>query len=94
LLAGADAGPHHSAALGATHGTVCRYEADRGLTQINAIRDGSANNIDEEPELAERFVVRSIPTVVLAAHGRELGRLAGTRPAAELVRWARAHAVR
>jgi thioredoxin 2 len=49
-------------------------------------------NIDEEPELARRFAVRSIPTVVLAAHGRELGRLAGARPAAELVRWARAHA--
>ena len=47
-----------------------------------------------KPELAECFVVRSIPTVVLAARGHELGRLAGTRPAAELVRWARAHAVR
>lgn len=49
-------------------------------------------NVDEEPELAERFGVRSIPTVALAARGRELGRIAGARSAAELVRWARARA--
>jgi thioredoxin 2 len=46
-------------------------------------------NIDEEPAVAQRFGVQSIPTLLLARHGRELGRLAGTRPAAELVRWAR-----
>jgi thioredoxin 2 len=43
-------------------------------------------NIDEEPAAARRFGVQSIPTVVLAWHGRELGRLAGARPAGELVR--------
>ena len=47
-------------------------------------------NIDEEPAAARRFGVQSIPTVLLARHGRELGRLAGVRAAAELVRWARA----
>jgi thioredoxin 2 len=45
-------------------------------------------NIDEEPEVARRFAVQSIPTVLLALYGRELGRLAGVRPAAELARWA------
>ena len=45
-------------------------------------------NIDEEPQVARRFAVQSIPTVVLALHGRELGRIAGARSAAELVRWA------
>ena len=47
-------------------------------------------NIDEEPAVAQRFGVQSIPTILLAWHGHELGRLTGARPAAELVRWARA----
>lgn len=45
-------------------------------------------NIDEEPDVARHFAMQSIPTVVLAVHGRELGRIAGARSAAELVRWA------
>jgi thioredoxin 2 len=45
-------------------------------------------NIDEEPEVARRFGVQSIPTILLVLHGRELGRIAGARGAAELVRWA------
>ena len=49
-------------------------------------------NIDEEPELAERFAVRSIPTIALALHGRELDRRSGAVPKGELVRWARARA--
>src|SRR5881394_4231230 len=36
-------------------------------------------NVDEEPALAERFAVRSIPTLVLAFQGRELARAAGAR---------------
>ena len=44
-------------------------------------------NVDEEPALAERFAVRSIPTLVLAYRGRELGRTAGARSAAQLVEW-------
>jgi thioredoxin 2 len=47
-------------------------------------------NVDEEPQLAARFNVRSIPTTALAFRGREVDRLTGARPAAELVRWARA----
>jgi thioredoxin 2 len=43
---------------------------------------------DAEPALAQRFRVQSIPTIVLALHGRELDRLTGARSAAELVRWA------
>jgi thioredoxin 2 len=45
-------------------------------------------NVDEAPELAARFRVRSIPTVVLALHGRELDRVTGAVPEGELVRWA------
>jgi thioredoxin 2 len=50
-------------------------------------------NVDEEPELARRFAVQSIPTIALARRGRELDRKSGAMPAAQLVRWARAHAV-
>ena len=51
-------------------------------------------NVDEEPALAERFQVRSIPTLVLAFGGRELARAAGARSAAQLVEWARAELAR
>jgi thioredoxin 2 len=51
-------------------------------------------NVDDEPELAVRFIVRSIPMTTLAFRGREIVRLTGARPTAELVRWARAHTFR
>jgi thioredoxin 2 len=44
-------------------------------------------NVDAEPALAQRFQVRSIPTLVLALHGREVARTAGARSAAQLARW-------
>ena len=44
-------------------------------------------NIDEEPALAERFGVRSIPTIMLAFEGREVARIAGARSAAQLAEW-------
>jgi thioredoxin 2 len=44
-------------------------------------------NVDEEPEVASRFNVRSIPTLVLALHGREIARTAGACSAAQLVQW-------
>ena len=47
-------------------------------------------NVDEEPALAARFQVRSIPTLVLAVQGREVARAAGARSAAQLAQWTRA----
>jgi thioredoxin 2 len=44
-------------------------------------------NVDEEPGLAERFAVSSIPTIMLAFEGRELARIAGARSAAQLAEW-------
>ena len=38
-------------------------------------------NVDEEPELARRFGVMSIPTVVVLKNGQEVDRLVGVRPA-------------
>jgi thioredoxin 2 len=47
-------------------------------------------NIDEEPALAQRFRVQSIPTLALVFNGRELARAAGARSAAQLAEWTRA----
>ena len=47
---------------------------------------------EAEPELGARFDIRSIPTLALFQGGRELGRVSGALPAAEIVRWAREHA--
>jgi thioredoxin 2 len=50
-------------------------------------------NVDEEPELAQRFAVQSIPTIALMRRGRELDRRSGAMPAAQLLRWARSRAL-
>lgn len=39
-------------------------------------------NVDQEPELARRFGVMSIPTVVFLKNGREFHRLVGVMPEA------------
>ena len=43
---------------------------------------------DAAPEIAERFAVRSIPTLALFSGGREVARTAGAMNAAQLVSWA------
>ncbi len=48
-------------------------------------------NVDENPAAAQRFAVRSIPTLVLALHGRELARTAGALSAVQLEDWAAGH---
>jgi thioredoxin 2 len=44
-------------------------------------------NVDEEPAIASRFGIRSIPTLALLHHGREIARTAGAMSAADLERW-------
>jgi len=41
-------------------------------------------NTDAIPELGERYRVRSIPTMAVFSGGREVGRTAGARPAADI----------
>jgi thioredoxin 2 len=41
-------------------------------------------NTDAEPELAERFRIRSIPTIAVFRGGREVTRVAGARPASAI----------
>jgi thioredoxin 2 len=43
-------------------------------------------NTETEPELSERFGIRSIPTIAVFRNGREVTRLAGARPAVEIER--------
>ena len=41
-------------------------------------------DVDEQPELAQRFGVMSIPTIIVFQNGQQLGKLVGVRPQAEL----------
>jgi thioredoxin 2 len=43
-------------------------------------------NIDENPGIANRFAVRSIPTLLVLKGGREVDRLVGVQPKQEIVR--------
>ena len=43
-------------------------------------------NIDEYPELAEKYNVMSIPTFVVVQEGKEIGRTVGAQPKEELVK--------
>lgn len=42
----------------------------------------AAIDTDRDPDLAQRFGVRSMPTLVLWRDGREVGRVVGARPRA------------
>jgi thioredoxin len=43
-------------------------------------------NVDENPNTAERFNVRSIPTLLVVKDGREVDRLVGALPREEILR--------
>jgi thioredoxin 2 len=45
-------------------------------------------NSDDNPRTASRFGIRSIPTLVRLDRGREVGRVAGARPAGQIVQFA------
>src|SRR4051794_3184615 len=48
-------------------------------------------NIDEEPALADRYQVRSIPRLMLLAHGEPAAQTAAAMNTAGIVAWVRAH---
>lgn len=68
----------------------CRAMApviDRTAAQrATALRVAKVNT-DEQPQLAGRFGIRSIPTLILFREGRELTRQSGAVDAAALARW-------
>ena len=49
-------------------------------------------NTEEEQQLAARFGIRSIPTLVLFRKGQEIARQSGAMDAGSLMRWARSQA--
>ena len=48
-------------------------------------------NTEEAPALAARHGIRSIPTLVAFRHGREVDRVAGALPLAQLSAWLECH---
>ncbi len=42
---------------------------------------------EAEPEIAGRFAIRSIPTLVAFSHGREVARQSGALPLSQLLQW-------
>lgn len=48
-------------------------------------------NTENEPELAARFGIRSIPTLLILKNGQELARQSGAVDAARLTHWVEAH---
>lgn len=53
-----------------------------------AVRLGKLDT-EAEPEIAARFGIRSIPTLIVVAKGRELARQAGVMPTGAIVGWVR-----
>jgi len=45
-------------------------------------------NSDDNPKVAQRFAIRSIPTLVRLERGREVGRRSGALPAGQIVSFA------
>ena len=42
---------------------------------------------EQAPQLSQQFNIRSIPTLAIFHHGREVDRIAGALPEAQLVQW-------
>lgn len=51
-------------------------------------------NVDENPATASRFELRSIPTLLVLKNGKEVDRMVGVQPKAEIVRRLARHAAR
>ena len=49
-------------------------------------------NTEDHPDVSSRVGIRGIPALILYRNGREIARLAGARPAADIVAFARQHA--
>jgi thioredoxin 2 len=73
----------------------CRVMAPAFAQAAKALEPGyrfAKVNTEEQPQLASRFGIRSIPTLAVFRHGREIARQAGAMDQAALVRWIQAHA--
>lgn len=59
---------------------------DEIAEETNSLKVGKVN-VDQEPELAQKFGIMSIPTLVLMKNGAEIKRVTGARSKQELVAW-------
>lgn len=48
-------------------------------------------NTEDHPQVSSRLGIRGIPALILYRNGREVARLAGARPAADIVAFVRGH---
>jgi thioredoxin 2 len=48
-------------------------------------------DVDKVPNLASAYAIRSVPTLAVIHHGKELGRLSGAVPLHQLIAWTRQH---
>jgi len=48
-------------------------------------------DVDKVPDLAARYMIRGVPTLILFLHGRELDRFSGLMPLHQLLPWVRKH---
>jgi thioredoxin 2 len=48
-------------------------------------------NTQDYPEVSQKLDIRGIPLLILYANGREVGRLSGARPAADIEQFVRSH---
>ena len=60
--------------------------------QMNGQVQFAKVDTEAEQALAGRFAIRSIPTLVLFRHGKEVDRVSGALSAAQLTQWLKRHA--
>ena len=90
-----DAGAHGKATRGDEMALLVDYWAPRcGPCRAMALT-GRARlaklNTEDNPAIASRARIQGIPALVLYRRGREVARLAGARPAAEIVAFVQGH---
>lgn len=70
----------------------CRMMApayEQAAAQLEPLVRLAKVNTEDEPMLGSRFGIRSIPTLALFLHGREIARQPGAMGTADIVRWTR-----
>jgi thioredoxin 2 len=64
-------------------------EFQRAAGQLEPYARLAKVDTEAEPTLGQRFGIRSIPTMIVFDHGREIARTSGAMRAADIVRWVR-----
>ena len=57
------------------------------LTELNLDHSVTVVDIDEQPELAQQYGVRGVPTLVAVDSGKEVKRIVGIKPKDFLLDW-------